>query len=562
MKKIFKDHISIVLGGEAGKGIQTIEVILTKILKESGYYVFATKEYMSRIRGGSNSTQIRIASYPVRSMVDQIDLFLPLDRLALTWVNKRLSEETIVIGDQEQLAVKDSIIDIPLTKMAKEIGNPIFSNTVAVGFILGFLKIDKNKSSSFFENFFKKKDQKIIDQNIMAVNRGWDLGVKTAQEESIQIEIKPAESVQRDFFLNGSQAVGLGAIAGGCNFVSSYPMSPSTGVLTFLAEKSEEFGIVVEQAEDEISAINMGLGSWYAGGKALATTSGGGFDLMTEGISLAGCIESPMVIHLAQRPGPATGLPTRTEQGDLELALYSGHGEFPRVILSPGTVQDAFICTRHAFRIADQYQIPAIILTDQYLLDSYYNIPEFPVPKEPLPHYVIKTDKNYQRYQMTENGISPRGIPGYGEGLVCCDSDEHNEGGYITEDSEVRTTMVNKRLKKKELLLKDCLEPELTGAEKFEKLIIGWGSTYHTIREAMELKKDAPAAFLYLKQIYPLPASVESYLKKAKEIIVIENNATGQLAKLIRQETGIAAHRKILKYNGLPFSVEEIARQI
>jgi 2-oxoglutarate ferredoxin oxidoreductase subunit alpha len=517
---------------------------------------------MSRVRGGSNSTQIRIASTPVRSMVDQIDLYLPLDQQAFIRMKSRLSQETIVVGDQEQLAVNDPLIDVPFFKIAKEIGNPLYSNTVAVGFILGLLKIDKNKSVSFFESYFKGKDRMIIDENMTAAGQGWDLAENVAKKESIQIEIKPVESVQKDLLLNGAQAVALGALAGGCNFVSSYPMSPSTGVLTFLAERSEEFEIVVEQAEDEISAINMGLGCWYAGGKALATTSGGGFALMVEGISLAGCIESPMVIHLGQRPGPATGLPTRTEQGDLELALYAGHGEFPRAILAPGTVEDAFVCSRHAFKIADQFQVPVIILTDQYLLDTYYNISEFPTPKEPVPNYFVKTDKNYRRYQMTENGISPRGIPGYGDGLVCCDSDEHDENGYITEDLELRTAMVNKRLKKKELLLQECLEPKLIGPSQFDKLIVGWGSTYYTICDAMELKKNSATAFLHLRQVYPFHPLIESYLKRAKEIVVVENNATGQLAKLIRQETGILAHRKVLKYNGLPFSVEEVARQI
>ena len=269
-----------------------------------------------------------------------------------------------------------------------------------------------------------------------------------------------------------------------------------------------------------------------------------------------------MVIHLAQRPGPATGLPTRTEQGDLELALYAGHGEFPRVIYTPGNIQDAYLCAYKAFEMADKYQVPVIILTDQLLLDSYYNISGLPKITEEIKNHIIKTKTEYKRYQLTENGISDRGIPGYGEGIVCVDSDEHDEGGYITEDFDTRIAMVDKRLKKGELLKQEILEPEFYGDPDHEKLVVGWGSTHHVILEAMRLKENNGIGYLYFKQIYPLSEIIEEYWKKSKEVIFVENNATGQFEKLIKREFGLSANRHIRKYNGLPFSVEEIFEQL
>ena len=557
-----RDDLSIVIAGEAGQGIETIEIILTKLLKRAGYNVFAAKEYMSRVRGGTNSIGIRISSRPVACFVNRIDIVFPLDKKAIMRLKPRMTEKTIIVGDKKALATDEKIIDIPFLDLAESIGNPIFANIIAVGFAIGLLDIGQDVLLLFLSEYFSKKGKEIIDQNVRAGQIGWDLGQEKQKSLDISFEIKKDISVANEFIINGHQAISLGAIAGGCNFIPSYPMSPSTGVLTFMAQQGENFGIVVEQAEDEISAINMGLGSWYAGGRSMVTTSGGGFALMTEGISLAGCIESPMVIHLAQRPGPATGLPTRTEQGDLELALYAGHGEFPRVIYAPGNIQDAFLCAYKAFELADKYQVPVIILTDQLLLDSYYNISGLPIITEEIKNLIIKTQAGYKRYQITENGISDRGIPGYGEGFVCVDSDEHDEGRYITEDFDTRIAMVDKRLKKGELLKQEILEPEFYGDQDYEKLVVGWGSTNHVILEAMRSKENNGIGYLYFKQIYPLSEKIEEYWKRSKEVIFVENNATGQFEKLIRREFGLSANRHIRKYNGLPFSVEEVFEQL
>ncbi len=558
----FKDDISIVLCGEAGQGIQTIEVVLTRLLKRAGYHVCATKEYMSRVRGGSNSTEIRVSSKRVSAFVERIDLLIPLDSKAIPHLDWRISKKTIIAGDRNLLKTDREIYDIPFQALAGEIGNEIFSNTIAAGFVGGLFNLTEADLTGFVRTFFAKKEPDIVEKNCAAVTKGLALAREFEKKQGVSVSIRRDDKVKNEFFLNGAEAVGLGAIAGGCDFISAYPMSPSTGVLTFLAQNAEKFGVIVDQAEDEIAGINAALGSWYAGGKGLASTSGGGFALMTEGLSLAGAIESPLVIHLAQRPGPATGLPTRTEQGDLDLALYAGHGEFPRVIFAPGTIEDAFLLSGRAFDIADRFQVPVFILTDQFLVDLYYNVSSLPIPGAPPQNHIVETGDNYKRYQITENGISPRGIPGFGKGVVCVDSDEHDESGFITEDFRVRTAMADKRLRKMELLKNIMIEPELIGIINFKKLVIGWGSTYSCIKEALEIKNDPDTAFLYCKQVYPLHPKIAGYIKQARETVLVENNATGQFAKLIRRETGLSVSRQILQYNGFPFSVETLAKAI
>lgn len=558
----YTDDFSIVLSGEAGQGIQTIELILTKLLKQSGYNIFASKEYMSRVSGGTNSIEIRVSSLPVAGFVQRIDMLLCLDKKAFDRMQARIARQTIIVGDKKAFGFTGEMVDIPLIVLAREIGNPIFANIIAVGFVLGVLKIEQDILFRFLSEYFGDKGEELVKQNIRAGKLGWELGQEKGKSLNISFKIAREATVKNQMLINGSQAIALGAIAGGCNFISSYPMSPSTEVLNFLAEQGEKFGIIVEQAEDEISAINMSLGSWYAGGRAMVTTSGGGFTLMTEGISLAGCIESPIVIHLAQRPGPATGLPTRTEQGDLELALYAGHGEFPRVLYAPGSIEDAFLCAKKAFEIADKYQVVVIILTDQFLLDSYYNISGFPDWKQEIVNHIVKTNAEYKRYALTGSGVSPRGIPGYGEGIVRLDSDEHDQSGFITEDFNTRIAMVDKRLKRNELLKQEILDPEFFGAQDYKKLIVSWGSTYGAIREALRIKNDQSIGYLYFKQIYPLSEKIKTYWQQAKEVIIVENNATGQFEKLIRQEFCLSANRHIRKYNGLPFSVEEIGQKL
>ncbi len=374
--------------------------------------------------------------------------------------------------------------------------------------------------------------------------------------------LERSEEVTKELLINGVDAIGFGGLLGGCTFVSSYPMSPSTNLLIFFSRYAKEFGLVVEQAEDEISAVNMALGSWYAGGKALVTTSGGGYALMIEGLSLAGSIESPLVIHIGQRPGPATGLPTRTEQADLDHALYSGHGEFPRLILAPGTINEGFNLARHAFYMADKYQIPVIVLTDQYFLESTYTVDMLDIPAQLHEGFVVETDAGYKRYRLTDDGVSPRGIPGFGSGFVCVDSDEHDEEGRITEELRIRTSMVDKRLRKLKSMEPDSIPPTLIGSEDSRYLVVGWGSTLGVVKESLDILKPRDLAFLHFSQVYPLWPKAGDIIKRFDKRIIIENNATAQFGRLIRQQTGIEFQGRILKYDGLPFMLEEVVEKL
>jgi len=294
----------------------------------------------------------------------------------------------------------------------------------------------------------------------------------------------------------------------------------------------------------------------------MVTTSGGGFALMAEGLSLAGMLESPIVIHLAQRPGPATGLPTRTEQGDLLFVLFSGHGEFPRIIFAPGNLDDAFYLTRKAFNLADKFQIPVFVLTDQYFIDSYYNIPKFDTSKIKIEQNIIASEYDYKRYALTDDGISPRSIPGNGNGLVVVDSDEHDYEGHITEDHDMRINMVDKRLKKLDSIMKEAIPPTLVGKEDSKNLVVCWGSTDNIVRESIERLERDDVSMLHFKQVYPLHPGTHKYFEKAENRIIVENNATSQFGSLLKLFAGIDIQTKILKYNGLAFSAEELTEKL
>jgi 2-oxoglutarate ferredoxin oxidoreductase subunit alpha len=545
-------------------GIQTVEGLLTRILKLAGYNVFATREYMSRIRGGTNSTEIRVASGSVRAFVNRIDILIPLDKGAIAHMEKRITPATSILADIANLGdgfdeSRWNYLDVGFSKIATDIGSNIYSNIVAVGTIAALFKVGDELISNCISHRFASKSDKIVSENIQAARQGYKIGSELVDTGKISIDIEPDSAVKDQILVSGTEAVGLGAIAGGCNFVSSYPMSPSTGVLAFMAKHSEDFGLIVEQAEDEIAAINMAIGAWYAGARSMVTTSGGGFALMTEGISLAGMLETPVVVHLAQRPGPATGLPTRTEQGDLELALYAGHGEFPRILLAPGKADEAFYLTQKGFDLADKYQVPVIILTDHYFVDSYYNITGLDLTDEKIKKHIVQTQTDYRRYELTENGISPRGIPGHGKGLVCVDSDEHDQEGHITEDLDLRVKMVDKRLRKLESLKAEILSPEFWPHKNYRNLVVCWGSTYHIVKEALvQLGRD-DTSMLHYQQVYPLHPDTADYLNKAAKTIIIESNATSQFGKLIKLGAGIDIDERILKYSGLSFTVEEVS---
>lgn len=549
-----KDEITLVLGGEAGQGIQTVEQILLWAFKMTGFNVCATKEYMSRVRGGQNSTQIRVSNQRVSAFREHTDLLVALSPGALEHLQDRVSPDTVVLGDEKVVA--DGALGLPFSRLAQEVGGPIFANIIAAGAVCSLFQVEADIFNQCLSAMFSRKGEEILRKDILAGEKGYQLA-----ESWPKIVLEKDSTLSSQILLNGSEAVALGCMAGGCKFISSYPMTPSTAVQTFLAEHGSEVGLVYEQAEDEIAALNMALGASYAGAPSMVATSGSGFALMTEAVGLSGMMEIPVVIYIGMRPGPAVGLPTRTAQEDLNLALYSGPGEFARAIFAPGQLEDAYQLSQRAFHLADKYQIPVFILSDQYLADLNCNLPEDGLVDVEPEKYLVETEENYQRYQLTPDGISPRGVPGYGRGLVVVDADEHDQEGHITEDLELRTRMVEKRYHKLRMLRDEALAPVLYGEEDCEVLLVGWGSTYHPLEEARrELDRD-DVGVLHFQQLYPLHPDTDKYLE-GKKTLIYENNIQGQLANLLKLEAGVDIQKRVLKYNGMPFSVEEVLRSV
>ena len=549
-----KDEITLVLGGEAGQGIQTVEQILLWAFKMTGFNVCATKEYMSRVRGGQNSTQIRVSNQRVSAFREHTDLLVALSPGALEHLQDRVSPDTVVLGDEK--VVDDGVLGLPFSRLAQEVGGPIFANIIAAGAVCSLFQVEADIFNQCLSAMFSRKGEEILRKDILAGEKGYQLA-----ESWPKIVLEKDSTLSSQILLNGSEAVALGCMAGGCKFISSYPMTPSTAVQTFLAEHGSEVGLVYEQAEDEIAALNMALGASYAGAPSMVATSGSGFALMTEAVGLSGMMEIPVVIYIGMRPGPAVGLPTRTAQEDLNLALYSGPGEFARAIFAPGRLEDAYQLSQRAFHLADKYQIPVFILSDQYLADLNCNLPEDGLVDVEPEKYLVETEENYQRYQLTPDGISPRGVPGYGRGLVVVDADEHDQEGHITEDLELRTRMVEKRYHKLRMLRDEALAPVLYGEEDCEVLLVGWGSTYHPLEEArLELDRD-DVGVLHFQQLYPLHPDTDKYLE-GKKTLIYENNIQGQLANLLKLEAGVDIQKRVLKYNGMPFSVEEVLRSV
>ncbi len=562
---------TIKIGGEAGQGIQTVGDTLAHIFTRAGYYVFTHQDYESRIRGGHNFYQIRVSERPVTASRSEVHILVALDRESIIEHEKELSDDGHVLYDSEMLKEKidrPNFLEVPLLNLAQTYGgNRIMANTVAVGAVLGMLGMDPEIMYQTIEKAFSKKGETVIRSNIECAKAGYEF----ARRGCLRCSFMLSSFDRPKMLITGNEAIGAGAIASGLKFYSAYPMTPSTGIFNFVAEHAKEFAIVVEQAEDEISAINMALGASFAGVRAMTATSGGGFALMVEGLSLAAMTETPIVIALAQRPGPATGLPTRTEQADLLYALYAGHGEFAKVIFAPGTPEQAFYLTNKAFDIAERYQVPVIILTDQYLADSQWSFDNFDLARIRYVDYRIRGEefqniKDYKRHAFTETGISPLGIPGDSKNLVVTDSDEHDEEGHIIEDAQTRIKMVEKRLFKKMPLIKKEIEPPFFHGEKNPEIVlICWGSMYGIVKEVVdELLEKYRISMIHFSELYPFSEDPSwlNTLKKAKVLINIEQNATSQFARLIRMETGLNITNHINRFDGRPFTVDELKEKI
>jgi 2-oxoglutarate ferredoxin oxidoreductase subunit alpha len=571
--------ISFRIGGAAGQGIQFISHALGRMLARNGYYVFAAQDVMSRIRGGHNFALVRVSDRPVHALRERCEVLLALDERAVEEHRKEVVEHGVVVYDQRLKAVGTfpggvSPFPVPLEELATRFsGDTRMTNSAALGTVLSLTGYPLDPLLAVLKDEFAHKGEDTVRRNQACARGGYEIAQRTFKQ-ACPCRLPRNSRPEARLFLSGAEAVGLSAILSGLQFYAGYPMSPSTPILEYIAARGPEHGIMVRQAEDEISAINMALGASWAGARAMTGSAGGGFSLMTEGLSLAGMTETPIVIALCSRPGPATGLATRQAQADLLFACHAGHGEFNRVVFAPGTAEQAVFATNQGFDLAEEYQVPAILLLDQHLNDSYWTLAgidesrlirqRYPAEAAGLEPYA------YKRYSLNPDagspppGVSPLLRPGTPNQLRYDDSDEHDEEGHITESAEVRRAMVRKRLGKAAAISMELARPSCRPPERTKTVVLCFGSTFGVAREAVDNlnRKGASISLMHLNEIIPFPReAVLARLSKAQRIITIEGNATAQLARLVTTETRLRIADSILKYNGRPFCLEEAEKE-
>jgi len=557
--------INFMVGGEAGQGVQSAGLLLAKAMTRWGYHTFADQDYESRIRGGHNFFRVRASQAHVQAIAEPVNILIAFNKESVDLHRVGVVSGGAIVYDGE--SIKDvtgaGLVSVPAQKLAEEAGDKLMSNTVLLGAGLGLIGFDLDVLADVLRRFFSGDSG---EKNVKAARAGFDHVLK-GYPNTYARKLKATNAPQR-LVLTGNDAMSLGAIAAGCKFMAAYPMTPTTSIMEYLSAKQKEYGLVVVPAEDEISAINMVVGAAYAGVRAMTATSGGGFCLMVEGLGLAGITETPIVVIEGQRAGPGIGLPTRTEQGDLEFILHAAHGEFPRAVLAPATVEECFWLTVKAFNLADKYQMPVLVITDQHLASSYAAIETLDLSGVTIDRGVLydgKAQGVYKRHAYTESGISPRAFPGKPGVLVVTDSDEHDEAGHLTEDADTRTKMMQKRMRKLYGARKEIAPPHLYGSKRAENMLIGWGSTYGALKEAADMlrKQGVSVDVLHFSELWPFPAEpAADAMSNAQRTFVVENNATGQLAHLIRRETGRAATASILRYDGRPFTPAGIVRAV
>lgn len=545
------ENLNVVIAGAAGEGVQTVGEVLAETIAAHGYAVFAWQEFESRIRGGQNSYSIRISEIPLNAPAMKADILLALNDGAAIKYGPMVQKDGLLIAEKK---VRDRMISIAFSDIAlKELGNKIYANTMAIGAMAAAIGMNLEILRTILDQKFAKKGDAVVTANRVAAEKGYLLAREGCQG-ICSWQLPERETRYR--LIAGKEAFAMAAVLAGCRFIAAYPMSPTTDIITLLAENEKEFEIFTEQAEDEIAAVNMAIGAGFAGARAMTATSGGGFALMVEAVSLAGMIETPLVIVLGQRPGPATGLPTRTAQGDLLFAVHAGHGEFSKLVLAPADVEDIFRQTVRAFNLADRFQIPAIVLTDQFLLDSLFSVEDIRL-EQYAPEFHLADPSlidDYHRYRVTETGISPRLYPGQSRHLVTADSDEHDSRGHITEDlAGTVPEMVEKRIAKHQALKAAIRPPEELDVEGAERILVGWGSSRPALLEAMELlkKNRVRTGMIHFTEMWPLPAY---RFPAGKAYWSVENNATGQLARLLRSEYAITFSGEVHRYDGLPLT--------
>jgi 2-oxoglutarate ferredoxin oxidoreductase subunit alpha len=566
------------VAGEAGHGILNAGLqMFAKSCLRGGLHVFATAEYPSLIRGGHNNLDVQVGGSEVFSHSKYVNLLVALDKNAIDKHKAKITPNGGVIYDSNSIKVEPSYVGrddifvypVPLLQLAEQGGSKIIRNTVAIGATFALLDFDLELLYDILRaNFGAKKGEAVVNANINAANLGYEYIKKNFAVDDFPFKLQRLDKKER-VFLSGNESITIGAIKAGCKFYAAYPMTPASSILSNMASQERNFNIVVKHTEDEIAAINMAIGASFAGARTAVGTSGGGFALMTEGLGLAAQTEVPIVVIEAQRPGPASGMATHSSQGDLRFMLHASTDEFPRIVIAPGDVEDCFYMTMDAFNLAEKYQMPVIILTDKYLGESYRSAPVFDQNKIKIERGLLLSDEeaekqqDYRRYKITEDGISPRAIPGQKNCVHTASSYEHDEEGFEREEEEIRVAMHNKRFRKMEMAQKE-IESRATqffGNGYADVTIISWGSNKGPIREAMRLLEEDGISVNFLQVAYlsPFPTKkIEETVKLAKKVVVVECNKTSQLSSIIKEHTGIDVQNKILKYDGRAFAPEDI----
>ena len=568
------------IGGAAGQGIATPGNILARIFARRGLNLNAYNAYQSLIRGGHTFLTIRASNGPVRSMGDSLDVMVPLNQDTMDRHLSVMPSGSSVIYDEAKITPEDTpegvqLCPLPIKELI--VGNKLAANTVAVAVVLNMLGIEFDDLADALERIFSRKGKAVVESNMEIAQRGYDY----AADNFSAFPYKAPRLSKGLAVVTGNEATGMGALAAGVKFYAAYPMSPSTGVLMYIAQHARELGVMVRQVEDEIGVMNMVIGAAHAGCRAMCATSGGGFALMTEAIGMSGMIETPIVCIDVQRAGPATGVPTKTEQGDLWQLLGAGQGDYQKFIVAPVSQTDLFNTIPELFNLTDRYQCPGLVLSDLLISEGTSTVDPDDLNWQPdidrgqiiFPNgstsdnpYGGYNDNDYLRYVNTESGISPRAVPGVPGHIHVAASDEHDEDGTLISDEftnpHKRRMMVEKRARKMDTVLDAIDPPELVGPNDATATLVGFGSTWGVVLEAIEKlasENNIVVNQLHIKWIVPFHAdAISSILADSQKIIIVENNYSGQFARYLRSETGIQGDAHIRKYDGEPFMPHHI----
>lgn len=560
------------VAGRAGEGIDVTGIMFGKTCLRHGMNVFSYREYPSLIRGGHNTHQVHAGFEKITSQQKHIDLLIALNEEGISLHLNEIDHDSVVLCEasqdgydvQKYASTGAQFFDVPMTKISREeTGHFLSQNIVSLAMSAWILGLDLEVVRAVIQDQFKGKGEEMIAMNMRAMQRGYDY----AKEHIPTIKPVSEKKENGQVLVSGNQAIALGALSAGVQYFSAYPMTPASDVLHSLASYQAKYPLVVKHAEDEISAINQAIGASYAGVRAMTASATGGYALMVEATSLAAVMETPLVIAVGQRPGPATGLPTWTCQSDLQFIINAGHGECPKIVFTPATAEEHFELTRQAFYLAEKYHLIVFVLSDKLSLESYMSMPR-PQSTYNNPRYSFAPDHlpendSYRRFEVTEEGYSPRSIPGQAHGLSITNSYEHDEFGYATEDAALTKAMNEKRHRKLKSAKPELPSPVCIGPDHAKLTLLGWGSTRLVLEEVVRRMPEGTVNVVHFPCVWPFPQEAFfNIAQNAEKLVMVEGNINGQLEMLIRQETGIKVHHSIRRYDGRPFYAEELIDEL